>query len=101
MKTSLKRCAMGVYFAVLAVSIIGVCLAYLGMLLKHDALWMTGLVLALPLFVIVLPICILLIALIPVAGVVQAALWARTHFFRRHGNDNRRTENKVMSAKDS
>jgi hypothetical protein len=81
MKKSVKRLMWAGYLAVLAISTTGVCLAYIGMLVKQDAVYWVGLILALPLLVIVLPICVLLIAMFPIAGVYAALRWTYGRMF--------------------
>ena len=87
MKESTKRTGLRVYYITLGVSFTGVGIAGLGILIKHDTLYYTGLVLAFPLFVTVLPIGVLLIALMPVATVLYAItwLWARISGGRPRG----------------
>ena len=75
MNKSVKRLMWSCCLAVLGISATGVCLAYIGMLIKEDVVYWVGLILALPLLVTVLPICVLLIAMCPIAGVYAALRW--------------------------
>ena len=75
MRESTKRIAVGVYYITLGVSVAGVCIAGLGMLMEQDTLYYTGLVLASPLFVTVLPIGVVLLALMPVAMAYHLVTW--------------------------
>ena len=99
MKKSVKRFKWGIYIAILAISTTGVCLAYIGMLVKKDTLYEVGLILALPLLVIVLPICVLLIAMCPIAGVYHVIRWAHAHMFGgRPGKEAKGDESNAMQA---
>jgi F0F1-type ATP synthase assembly protein I len=61
--------------AILAISAGGLCIAVLGLLLDHDTLYHAGLVMAAPLYLIVLPICILLVGIMAVLAPVSVIAW--------------------------
>ena len=61
---AVKKWAIRIYMIVLTISVIGICLAYIGMLFEYDPLWRVGRVLALPLIVTVLPLCLFSLAML-------------------------------------
>lgn len=71
MKEAMKERGLRLLFAVLAVSAVGVCVAYMGILFDCPRVWRVGTYMAVPLIVVFLPACVFLVALFPVAAVAQ------------------------------
>jgi hypothetical protein len=92
MKENAKRVWMGIYHGVLILCGLGLVLAVLGLFFKQDPLYYVGLLMAAPLFLIVLPLCILLIVLSivfpPMAGIGELMGWWRQPTSKDDKNDN-------------
>lgn len=71
MKKKTHPILVQIFYLVLILCGIGLVLALAGMIFNHDPIYYAGLILATPLFVIVLPVCILLIALCYIVGIIQ------------------------------
>jgi hypothetical protein len=77
MKESARRVWMRIYYGVLVVCGLGLVLAVLGLFLQREPLYYTGLLMAALLFVIVLPTCVLLLALTIIGGIRELMGWSR------------------------
>ena len=97
MKESARRAGMRIYYSVLIICGLGLVLAVLGLFLKQDPLYYAGLLLAAPLFLIVLPICILLLALTPIGGIWELMEWSR----RAAGRDNKTDDQSRPPTRDA
>lgn len=64
-----------VLLTVLGIGVIGLFIAIAGMIIGHEPTYLVGLYIASPLYLIVLPICIILVGLLPVVCAVQAIAW--------------------------
>ena len=75
---------------VLAVSVIGLGFCCVGQICDRQTLIEWGLILALPYWVIVLPFCLLILAMVPIAIVLQIVLWTYKRITRRNSRSDPR-----------
>ncbi len=60
-----------ILLAVLGIGVVGLCVAVLGIVIGHDTIYHVGLYVAAPLYIIVLPMCLVLVGLLFVVCLVQ------------------------------
>jgi hypothetical protein len=77
MKKETKRILEKIYYGILIICGVGLLLAVIGLTFKITQLYYTGLVLALPLFIVVLPVCLLLMALFPIGCLYGLIVWIK------------------------
>ncbi len=63
-----------ILLTVLAIGAAGLCVAVVGIAVGHETIYYVGLILAAPLFIVVLPVCLLLIGLMLVFCAVQGII---------------------------
>ena len=68
---------------VLGIGVVGLLVAIAGLIIGHEPTYFVGLYIASPLYLIVLPICIILVGLLPVVCAVQAIAWLWRSVFDR------------------
>lgn len=88
MKKKTKQFLERLCYGILIVCGIGLLLATVGLIFKTDPLYYTGLILASPLFLVVLPVCLLLVALFPVAGIYAVICCIKNKINTRSNNND-------------
>jgi hypothetical protein len=78
MKEDTRRAWMRICYGVLIICGLGLVLAVLGLFCQQDPLCYAGLLMAAPLFLIVLPICILLLVFTIIGGIWELMEWPRS-----------------------
>ena len=92
MKKKTESVLEKICYGILIVCGVGLIFALTGLFFKVDFIYYSGLILASPLFIVVLPACLLLMALFPIAGIYGIICWLK-HKANANPNNNNNVQN--------